>query len=54
MVHIADFSLIAGHLYKMGADEILRHYVPEFERRSILAKAHGGAMGGHYARKATT
>ena len=44
-----NFSLIAGHLYKMGLDEILRFYVPSFERNSILTEAHGGAMGGHYA-----
>eukprot|EP00253_Pinus_taeda_P024565 PITA_24565 len=35
------FSVIAGHLYKMGNDEILRRYVPEFERSQILAEAHG-------------
>jgi hypothetical protein len=33
VVRAADFSVIAGHLYKMGNDEILRRYVPEFERR---------------------
>ena len=49
----ADFSVIAGHLYKMGNDEILRRYVPEFERSQILAEAHGGAAGGHYAGCAT-
>lgn len=26
-----DFTVIQGHLYKMGNDEILRRYVPEFE-----------------------
>jgi hypothetical protein len=29
VVCIADFSLIAGHLYKMGPDEILRRCVME-------------------------
>jgi len=48
-----DFSVIVGHLYKTGADEILQRYVPDFYRNSILTKAHGGAVGGHYARKAT-
>ena len=43
-----------GYLYKMGADEILWRYVPEFECDSILVKAHGGAPGGHYAGKSTT
>jgi len=41
-VHAADFLVIAGHLYKMGSDEILRRYVPDLERNSILTKAHGG------------
>ncbi len=47
-----DFFVIAGHLYKMGSDEILRRYAPEFERSSILADDHGGAAGGHYAGRA--
>jgi len=32
VVCVEDFSVIAGHLYKMGGDEILRRYVPDFER----------------------
>ena len=47
------FTLIRGQLYKMGVDEVLRRYVPEFERPSILAEAHGGIAGGHYAGKKT-
>eukprot|EP00253_Pinus_taeda_P026186 PITA_26186 len=54
VVRATYFSVIAGHLYKMGSDEILRRYVPEFERRSILMGAHGGATGAHYAGRATT
>lgn len=37
----------------MGVEKILRTYVLEFERDSILAEAHGGAAGGHYTGKAT-
>ena len=37
VVPAAYFSVITGHLYKMGSDEILRHYVPDFERNSVLA-----------------
>jgi len=37
----------------MGEDEILRRYVPNFERDRILDEAHGGVTGEHYARKAT-
>jgi len=54
VVHAANFSLIIGHLYKMGVDEILQRYVPELERSSILAEAHGGATRCHYAGKATS
>eukprot|EP00253_Pinus_taeda_P009359 PITA_09359 len=49
-----DFSVIAGHPYKMGTNEILRQYVPEFKRSSILVDTHGGAMGGHYLGTAIT
>jgi len=42
VVHAVDFSIIIGHLYKMGNDEILQTYVPEFEQGHILAQAHGG------------
>jgi len=48
-VHATNFSVISGHLYKMGNDEILRRYVPEFERSQILEEAHGGVAGGDYA-----
>ena len=54
VVKAADFTLIAGQLYKMGPDEILRRCVLEHEKPLILAKVHAGATGGHYAGKATT
>jgi hypothetical protein len=38
----------------MGADIILRRCVLEHERPRILAEAHEGIAGGHYAGKATT
>lgn len=52
-MHATDFSVIAGRLYKMGADEILRRYVSNFECDSILTEAHGGDMGDHYVGKVT-
>src|SRR5277367_2492833 len=52
-VKATDFTLIAGQLYKMGLDEILRRCVLEHEKPLILAEAHAGAAGGHYAGKAT-
>jgi hypothetical protein len=48
-VHDADFSLIAGQLYKMGFDEILRRCVMEAEKPLILTEDHEGIVGGHYA-----
>lgn len=51
VVCVVDFSIIAGHLYKMGSDEIFRWYVPEFEWNRILTEAHGGATRGHYSGK---
>jgi phosphopantetheinyl transferase (holo-ACP synthase) len=53
VVRAADFSLIVGQLYKMGPDEILRRCVMEAERPLILAEAHEGIAGGHYAGKET-
>jgi hypothetical protein len=53
VVHAADFSLIAGQLYKMGPDEILRRCVMEVEHPLILAKSHEGLVGGHYTGKET-
>ena len=53
VVHTADFTLIAGQLYKMGPDEILRRCVLEHEKPLILAEAHSGPAGGHYGGKAT-
>jgi hypothetical protein len=42
VVRVADFSLIAGQLYKMGPDEILRRCVMEEERPLILVESHDG------------
>jgi hypothetical protein len=54
VVCTAEFSLIAGQLYKMGPDEILRRCVMEVERPLILTKSHEGIAGGKYAGKDTT
>jgi hypothetical protein len=54
VVHAAYFSLIAGQLYKMGLDEILRRCVMKAERPLILIESHEGITGGHYTGKETT
>jgi hypothetical protein len=48
---VADYQLIARHLYKMGTYKILRRCVLEHERSKILAEAHEGIAGGDYAGK---
>jgi hypothetical protein len=53
VVWVADYQLIAGHLYKMGADNISRRYVIEHKRPRVLRKSHEGIAEGHYAGKAT-
>jgi hypothetical protein len=53
VVRATYFSLVAGQLYKMGLDEILRRCVMEIERPVILIEADEGIAKGHYAGKAT-
>jgi hypothetical protein len=40
VVRAADYQLIVGHLYKLGAYNNLRRCVMEHERLIILAEAH--------------
>jgi hypothetical protein len=54
VVKATDYQLIAGNLYKMGADGILRRCVLEHKRSVILEEAHDGIVGGHYAGRAMT
>jgi len=51
VVRSAAYQFIVGHLYKLGADNILRICVVEHEIPIILAEAHEGIAGGHYAGK---
>jgi hypothetical protein len=53
VVKETDYQLIAGNLYKMGADGILRRCVLEHERPVILEEVHDGIVGGHYAGRET-
>ena len=53
VVRTVDFTLIAGPLYKVGPDEILCRCFLEHEKPLILAEAHSGEAGGHYAGKTT-
>jgi hypothetical protein len=53
VVKETNYQLIAGNLYKLGADGILRRCVLEHERPMILEEAHDGIAGGHYAGRET-
>jgi hypothetical protein len=54
VVRAIDYQLIVGHLYNIRTNNILRRCVLEHERPRILAEAHEGIAGGHYAGKTTT
>jgi hypothetical protein len=54
VVRATNVSLIAGQLYKMGPDEILRRCVMETKIPLILEKSHEGITGEHYVGKETT
>ncbi|MCO5563733.1 hypothetical protein L7F22_017380 [Adiantum nelumboides] len=43
------YSLIAGTLYKLGKDDILRRCAREDEYLYILQEAHMGVAGGHFS-----
>ena len=53
VIRATYFTIIAGQLYKLGPDEILRRYVLTHERSIILAEAHADLAGGHYSRNPT-
>ena len=48
VVKASDFQLIAGQLYKLGPDEILRRCILPHEQGPILEEAHARIAGGHY------
>ena len=54
VVKVADFTLIAGQLYKLGPDEVLRRCVMPHEKDAIIKEAHSRTAGGHFAGKPTT
>jgi hypothetical protein len=51
VVKATNYQLIAGNLYKLGADGILRRCVLEHERNMVLSEAHEGVAGGHYRKR---
>ena len=53
VVRAADYTLIAGHMYKLGADEILHRCVFYYEQPWVMSEAHAGVVRGHYVGKST-
>jgi hypothetical protein len=53
-VRAVDYQLIIGHLYKLGADGILRRCVMEHECSMVLAEAHEEIARRHYVGNPTT
>ena len=53
VVKVADYTLIAGQLYRLVRDEILHRCIFNHERKWVMDEAHVGVSGGHYARKET-
>jgi hypothetical protein len=49
VVRVVDYQLFVDHLYKLGANNILRRCVMEHERPIISAEAHERIFGEHYA-----
>lgn len=47
------FLIIAGALYRKGADQIIRRCVPDEEQKAILQEAHHGTTGGHFSGEIT-
>ena len=48
VVKSVDYTLIAGHLYKLGVYEVLRRCVFYYERPWVMSEAHAGVVGGYY------
>lgn len=45
------FMLVAGQLYKMGINQVLRRCVSEHEEQVVLVEApHQGVIEGHFSR----
>jgi hypothetical protein len=53
VVKVVNYHIMAGNLYKLGANGILRQRVLDYESPMILSEAHKGIAGGHYVGKET-
>ena len=47
IVRVTDYQLIAGHLFKMGLDQVLRWCIFQHEREDVLWECHVRVAGGH-------
>jgi hypothetical protein len=46
---VAPYSLIKGILFKLGADEQLRHCLEESDRKKVIESLHSDSSGRHFA-----
>ena len=46
--------VIAGQLYKMGIDQVMRRCVRPHEQEAVLKEAHQGVCGGHFSGETTS
>jgi len=53
VVREANYQLIAGQLYKMELDQVLRHFILNYKCEGVLWECHAGIAGGHVGGKAT-
>ena len=51
VVKDSDYTLITGHLYKLGMDEILCRCVFYYEQPWVVSEAHASVARRHYAGK---
>ena len=53
LIKTRPYQLIAGQLYRLGQDGLLRRCICEHEIEDALQEAHGGIAGGHFDATAT-
>ena len=46
---VAPYSLIQGILFKMGADDTLRRFLEQKDRKRVMTALHSESSGAHFA-----
>ena len=50
---VAPYTIIQGVLFRIGADEQLKHCLEKRERKQVMRALHSGPSGGHFAATTT-